>query len=75
MNTGLSVCILCCIIGVEAQTQTVWRQADSKNIPRIVYANKMDRQDANLSLCVDTLHQKLDVEVLVTQLPIKDSGE
>lgn len=64
------VVILDSSAGVEAQTQTVWRQADKKKIPRIVYANKMDRPDASVPLCVETLHKKLDTEVFVTQLPI-----
>lgn len=60
---------------MEAQTQTVWRQADLKNIPRIVYANKMDRQDASITLCEDSLQNKLGVEVFVTQLPIYGKGK
>ncbi|KAK3926803.1 Ribosome-releasing factor 2, mitochondrial [Frankliniella fusca] len=66
------VVILDSSAGVEAQTLTVWRQADKKSIPRIVYANKMDRLDASLPLCVDTLNKKLGVEVFVVQLPIRD---
>ncbi|KAE8750087.1 hypothetical protein FOCC_FOCC003211 [Frankliniella occidentalis] len=69
------VVILDSSAGVEAQTQTVWRQADKKTIPRIVYANKMDRLDASMPLCVDTLRKKLGVEIFAVQLPIKDKKE
>lgn len=67
-------CTYCLLLGVEAQTQTVWRQADRKNIPRIIYANKMDRLDASIDLCVQTLQDKLGTEVFVTQMPINGKG-
>ncbi|XP_043460924.1 ribosome-releasing factor 2, mitochondrial [Leptopilina heterotoma] len=57
--------------GVEAQTLTVWRQADRYNIPRIIYVNKMDRKDANFENCVKSIETKLETIPLVTQLPLK----
>ncbi|XP_054264972.1 ribosome-releasing factor 2, mitochondrial [Macrosteles quadrilineatus] len=61
--------------GVEAQTLTVWRQADHYHIPRIVFTNKMDRQDADLHLSLDSLRSKLDVCPLALFLPIKERGK
>lgn len=57
--------------GVEAQTLTVWRQADRYKIPRIVYANKMDRSDASLPLCVKLLKSKFDCTPLQLQIPVR----
>lgn len=55
--------------GVEAQTLTVWRQADRYNIPRIIYVNKMDRSDADIHMCCSTIEKKLDIPSLLLQLP------
>ncbi|CAH0395875.1 unnamed protein product [Bemisia tabaci] len=57
--------------GVEAQTLTVWRQAQNYKIPCIVFANKMDRADANLKLCLQGLIQKLEVTPLLLQIPVR----
>ncbi|KAL1461885.1 hypothetical protein WDU94_013750, partial [Cyamophila willieti] len=59
--------------GVEAQTITVWRQADKFSIPRLVYVNKMDRPDADLDLCVKSIRARFGVTPLVLQLPIKNN--
>ncbi|KAJ8674304.1 hypothetical protein QAD02_005566 [Eretmocerus hayati] len=58
--------------GVEAQTCTVWRQADRYHLPRIVYVNKMDRPDGNLDMCLDSLEKKLEAVTLPVQVPFKD---
>ncbi|XP_076659748.1 mitochondrial ribosome recycling factor 2 [Halictus rubicundus] len=60
--------------GVEAQTLTVYRQADKYNIPRIIYVNKMDRLDANFDASIKSIESKLQVEALPTQFPIKEQG-
>ncbi|XP_046555914.1 ribosome-releasing factor 2, mitochondrial-like [Haliotis rubra] len=65
-----AVTILDASAGVEAQTLTVWRQADRYNIPRMVYLNKMDKRGANLKLCLDSLTHKLKVRPMVLQLPL-----
>ncbi|XP_074659810.1 ribosome-releasing factor 2, mitochondrial-like [Tubulanus polymorphus] len=65
-----AVTILDASAGVEAQTLTVWRQADRYNIPRIVYLNKMDKFRANFNLCLDSIEDKLKVETLPLQIPI-----
>ena len=59
-----------CISGVEAQTVTVWRQADKYNIPRIVYHNKMDKLGANFKSSVNSMKDKFGASPLIVQLPI-----
>ena len=59
--------------GVEAQTVTVWNQADIYKIPRIVYVNKMDRKDSDFQMCCNHVESKLDTAALPVQLPVKDS--
>lgn len=56
--------------GVEAQTVTVWHQADYYKLPRMVFANKMDRADANFQTCLDDLERKLDCLPVPVQIPL-----
>jgi elongation factor G len=56
--------------GVEPQTETVWRQADKYNVPRIVFANKMDKIGADFYNCVADLVKRLGVKPIPLQLPI-----
>jgi elongation factor G len=56
--------------GVEPQSETVWRQADKYNVPRICFINKMDRVGADFYMSVDTIRQKLGARPLPLQLPI-----
>ncbi|CAH1793056.1 unnamed protein product [Owenia fusiformis] len=56
--------------GVEAQTLTVWRQADRYNIPRIIYINKLDKTGADLALSLRSVQNKLKVNPLVLHLPL-----
>ena len=56
--------------GVEPQTETVWRQADKYNVPRIVFANKMDKIGADFYNCVNDLVKRLGVKPVPLQLPI-----
>lgn len=58
------------VAGVEPQSETVWRQADKYNVPRICFVNKMDRIGANFYRCVDMIKTKLGASPLVIQLPI-----
>ncbi|QKX01884.1 elongation factor G [Wolbachia endosymbiont of Cruorifilaria tuberocauda] len=58
------------VAGVEPQSETVWRQADKYNVPRICFINKMDRVGANFYRCVDMVKSKLGTVPLVVQLPI-----
>ncbi|XP_018570990.1 ribosome-releasing factor 2, mitochondrial [Anoplophora glabripennis] len=61
--------------GVEAQTQTVWRQADRYNIPRIIFVNKMDRLDADIKMCCEAIKNKLEKPYLLLQLPVRENGK
>jgi elongation factor G len=56
--------------GVEPQTETVWRQADRYNVPRIVFVNKMDKIGADFQMCLDTIRERLGVKAVPIQLPI-----
>ncbi|KAJ2665278.1 Ribosome-releasing factor 2, mitochondrial [Coemansia sp. RSA 1200] len=64
-----AVAIVDAVAGVQAQTLTVWRQADRYAIPRIVFVNKMDREGASWTKCVDDIRTKLGMQPLVVQLP------
>ena len=57
------------VAGVEPQSETVWRQADKYNVPRICFVNKMDRTGANFYRCVDMIVDRLGAKPLVMQLP------
>ncbi|KAF3910855.1 hypothetical protein ABW20_dc0106020 [Dactylellina cionopaga] len=65
-----AVTILDGVAGVEAQTETVWRQADRYRIPRIIYVNKMDRQGAVFANTVRDIAARLNVWPAVTQIPL-----
>ena len=56
--------------GVEPQTETVWRQADKYNVPRIIFCNKMDAIGADFEMCLDTLKERLGVKYAAIQYPI-----
>ncbi len=58
------------VAGVEPQSETVWRQADKYNVPRICFVNKMDRIGANFYRCVDMIVDRLGAKPIVLQLPI-----
>jgi len=65
-----AIVILCGVGGVEAQSETVWRQADRYKIPRIVYINKMDRIGVNPEKGIEEIKDKLGAKPLVIQIPI-----
>jgi len=56
--------------GVEPQTETVWRQADRYDVPRIVFVNKMDKIGASFEDCVESIRDRLGVKAVPIQLPI-----
>ncbi|MFC1952332.1 elongation factor G [Chloroflexota bacterium] len=58
------------VAGVEAQSETVWRQADRYHVPRICFINKMDRVGANLNRTVSMIEERLRANPLVIQLPL-----
>ena len=61
--------------GVEPQSETVWRQADKYNVPRICFVNKMDKLGADFYFTVDTIVNRLKAKPLVIQLPIGSESE
>ena len=65
-----AVAVFDAVAGVEPQTETVWRQADKYEVPRICFVNKMDRIGANFDRCVDMIQDRLGATVAVVQLPI-----
>lgn len=58
------------VAGVEAQSETVWRQADKYHVPRICFINKLDRVGADFSYVVKTIQDRLGAKTAVIQLPI-----
>ena len=65
-----AVAVLDAQSGVEPQTETVWRQATTYGVPRIVFVNKMDKTGADFLYSVKTLHDRLGANALPIQLPI-----
>jgi elongation factor G len=61
--------------GVEPQSETVWRQADKYNVPRICFVNKMDKLGADFYFTVDTIISRLGAKPLVLQLPIGSEND
>ena len=69
-----AVTLLDSVAGVEPQTETVWRQADRYGVPRIVFANKMDRVGADFDRCLTMIRDRLTKKAYPIQLPV-GSGE
>jgi elongation factor G len=65
-----AVAVFCAVGGVEPQSETVWRQADKYQIPRIAFINKMDRMGADFQGCVRMMKDRLKIVPLPIQLPI-----
>ena len=65
-----SVTVLCAKGGVEPQSETVWRQADKYQVPRMVYVNKMDIMGANFYNVIDMMKERLKCNAVPIQLPI-----
>ncbi|MGJ3231177.1 MAG: elongation factor G [Oceanicaulis sp.] len=61
--------------GVEPQTETVWRQADKYQVPRMIFVNKMDKLGADFFRCVEMIKDRLGSNALITQLPIGSENE
>jgi elongation factor G len=70
-----AVCVFDGVAGVEPQSETVWRQADRYNVPRICFVNKLDRTGASFQRCVDMIGSRLNAIALVLQLPIGSEGD
>lgn len=70
-----AVAVICAVGGVQPQTETVWRQADKFNVPRIAYINKMDRVGADFFGAVNGIHSKFGVECVCLQIPIGEGAD
>ncbi|MXZ03373.1 MAG: elongation factor G, partial [Chloroflexi bacterium] len=71
---GVTV-VLDSVAGVQAQSLTVWRQADKHHVPRIVFVNKMDRIGANFEYAVSTLTNRLYANAVPIQIPIGQEAD
>lgn len=65
-----AVAVFCGVGGVEPQSETVWKQADTYGVPRIAFINKMDRLGADFVRAVTSMEERLGASPLVTQIPI-----
>ena len=70
-----AVAVFDSVAGVEPQSETVWRQADKYEVPRICFINKMDRTGADFFRCVDMIVDRLGAKPVVLQLPIGKEAE
>src|SRR5450631_599233 len=70
-----AVCVLDGNQGVEPQTETVWRQADKYNVPRIVFVNKMDKIGADFYRCVEEIKTKVGGRPVCIQLPLGSEAD
>ena len=70
-----AVAVFDSVAGVEPQSETVWRQADKYNVPRLCFVNKMDRIGADFYRCVDMIVDRLGANPVVLQLPIGSEAD
>jgi elongation factor G len=70
-----AVGVFCAVGGVEVQSEKVWFQANSHQVPRIAYVNKMDRLGADFFACVEQMKDKLQVVPAICALPVGQAGE
>jgi len=64
-----AVVVFCGVGGVEPQSETVWRQAESYNVPRIAFVNKLDRVGSDFQGVIDQMHKKLGANAAAAQIP------
>jgi len=64
-----AIVVFCGVGGVEPQSETVWRQADRYEVPRIAFVNKMDRPGSNFSEVIDQMHKRLGANAAAVQVP------
>jgi elongation factor G len=70
-----AIAVFDAVAGVEPQTETVWRQANKYNVPRICFVNKMDRVGADYFRTVDMIRDRLEATVALTQLPVGSEND
>jgi len=69
------VVVLESVSGVQPQSETVWRQADTYKVPRLIFVNKMDRLGANFDYAVQTVHERLGANAVPIQIPMGAESE
>jgi elongation factor G len=69
-----AVVVFCGVAGVEAQSETVWRQADRYRIPRLAFVNKLDRAGSDFDRVVGEVRSRLGAPALPVQIPIAEGG-
>ena len=70
-----AVAVICAVGWVQPQTETVWKQADEFNVPRICFVNKMDRIGANFFGAMNDVHEKFGAETVALEIPIGAGGD
>ena len=70
-----AVMVLCAKGGVEPQSETVWRQAEKYNVPRMIFVNKMDILGANYFHVLDMIHDRLKANAVAVQIPIGSESD
>ncbi|QNL96885.1 elongation factor G [Treponema sp. Marseille-Q4132] len=70
-----AVAVICAVDGVQPQTETVWRQADTFKVPRLCFMNKMDRIGADFFGSMEDVHEKFGVECVALQIPIGEGSD
>ena len=70
-----AVAVICAVDGVQPQTETVWKQANEFNVPRICFMNKMDRIGADFFGSMEDVQQKFGIEPLALQIPIGEGPD
>ncbi len=70
-----AVVVFCAVGGVQAQSETVWRQADKYHVPRLVFVNKMDRVGADYFSVVKQIRERLDANPVMIQYPLGGGDE
>ena len=70
-----AVAVFCAVGGVEPQSETVWRQADHYNVPRVAFVNKMDRVGANFAGVTEQIREKLRANPVAIQIPLGSEEE
>ena len=70
-----AIALFCAVGGVEPQSETVWRQAERYDVPRIVFVNKMDRVGANFTRVLEMMQEQLDANPVPLQLPMGEGPD
>ena len=69
------IAVFCSVGGVQPQSETVWRQANRYNVPRVAFVNKMDRTGANFFKVHEQIRERLQANAVPIQIPIGNEGE